>query len=648
MSLVFAALVFLLPMCGALLLSYLVEVRVPYLVRISFSFVVGLIAFSLLSFALAWLIGLTWVSIGVAALGSFLIPVVVTSRVRRNAIEEFKAQLFLLKSLTWNRSKILAVVFVCFGVVFLALVFDRGFYEDNGAIMTKNVDNYADLTLHLALVNSFVHGNNFPPKHPALPKASLSYPFLVDYHAAILVKLGVKESCAFLIQNLLLVVSFVILLWWFAVALTGDRLAGVLSPILLFFNGGLGWTMLVQESRDSQDGLFGLLKNLPHDYTSFENLYRFNNSLIYWFIPMRSMLLAAPVLCTVWIFWLQAIDKVDTNRKNQLLFASGVLAGLMPLVHAHSFAILLATGAMLAFLFRAWKGWIVFALTALALALPQILSVILGSEVQPAKFLDWNFGWEKGSNNFFWYWFLNTGFFIPTLLLALAVFRRKGLLRSESILFYLPFTLWFIVPNLIKVAPWIWDNIKFFYIWFLASVPIVALAISLAWKKKSFWRLGASALFLLLVISSVLDFYRLFTSATAFEVYSKPDVEFGNFLREKTPVGSVILSSSVHNSHVLLTGRKTFLGYPGVLWTHGLSYDGYEEKLLSIYKGQPGAEEILKQEQIQYIIVTLKETTWAKDKGFEINMDFLNRFPSEDFKPSGSDQVFRLYKVPQS
>ena len=36
------------------------------------------------------------------------------------------------------------------------------------------------------------------------------------------------------------------------------------------------------------------------------------------------------------------------------------------------------------------------------------------------------------------------------------------LVGKRLLLFYLPFTLCFIIPNFVKMAPWIWDNIKVF------------------------------------------------------------------------------------------------------------------------------------------------------------------------------------------
>jgi hypothetical protein len=57
------------------------------------------------------------------------------------------------------------------------------------------------------------------------------------------------------------------------------------------------------------------------------------------------------------------------------------------------------------------------------------------------------------------------------------------LVPKRLLLFYLPFTLCFIIPNFLKMAPWIWDNIKVLYYWWLASAPLVALLLARLWRR---------------------------------------------------------------------------------------------------------------------------------------------------------------------
>ena len=98
-------------------------------------------------------------------------------------------------------------------------------------------------------------------------------------------------------------------------------------------------------------------------------------------------------------------------------------------------------------------------------------------------------------HNIVWFWFVNTGLFIPLLVVCLA-WRGKFALPPRLLKFYAPFLLCFIVPNLVKVAPWIWDNIKVLFLWYVASVPLVAWLLARWWQQRSAFRWLAPAVHL--------------------------------------------------------------------------------------------------------------------------------------------------------
>src|SRR5205085_12242019 len=139
-----------------------------------------------------------------------------------------------------------------------------------------------------------------------------------------------------------------------------------------------------------------------------------------------------------------------------------------------------------------------------------------GSSVEAESFFGWNFGWDKGAENFAWFWLKNTGLLIP-LIVAAFLWRgdkhdgREYLVSPQLLLFYLPFTLCFIVPNLIKLAPWVWDNIKILFYWWIASAPIVALLLARLWEGNILHRTAAGALLVVLTLAGGLDVFALLT-----------------------------------------------------------------------------------------------------------------------------------------
>ncbi len=179
------------------------------------------------------------------------------------------------------------------------------------------------------------------------------------------------------------------------------------------------------------------------------------------------------------------------------MIAAGIIAGLLPLVHAHSFVAVMAVGGVIALVQRRWRDWILFFLAASLVALPQMWWSTHNSSVNAATFFDWQFGWDRDKDNPVWFWLKNTGLFIPLILAAILWLGKKRLVSRRLLLFYLPFTLCFIVPNLVKMAPWVWDNIKVLFYWWLASAPIVALLLARLWHQRGLRRILAVVLFCL-------------------------------------------------------------------------------------------------------------------------------------------------------
>src|SRR5262249_39068221 len=158
-------------------------------------------------------------------------------------------------------------------------------------------------------------------------------------------------------------------------------------------------------------------------------------------VPERALLLGLPVAICVFTQWRLALQEEEdsgeesvetplapasplapapsathprrwTNETNQSrirrMMAAGVVAGLLPLVHAHTFLAVMAVASCLALLFRRWLSWVVFFATAIGVAAPELVWLARGS-LKANSFLGWHVGWESGTHDLFWFWFVNTG-----------------------------------------------------------------------------------------------------------------------------------------------------------------------------------------------------------------------------------------------
>jgi hypothetical protein len=318
------------------------------------------------------------------------------------------------------------------------------------------------------------------------------------------------------------------------------------------------------------------------------------------------------------------------------MIAAGVAAGLLPLVHAHSFIVVMGMGACLALLFVRWRDWITFFIVASAIAVPQLLWSTYHSAVNAGTFFAWELGWDRGQDNPIWFWFKNTGFFIPLILAAVLLKTNGFLVRKRLLFFYLPFTLCFIIPNFVKLAPWIWDNIKVLYYWWLASAPLVALLLAKLWRNGPILRVAAVILFVVVTLAGALDVAGIaLRSSTKYEIFSAEGVAFAELVKEKTPPHALVIHAPVHNTPVFLTGRRSLMGYPGHIWTHGLQFMQREGEIKRMYLGAPDAMQLMKKYNVDYAVVGPLERQVVA-----VNDSFFSQF-----EKVGQVGEYSLYKI---
>jgi len=124
--------------------------------------------------------------------------------------------------------------------------------------------------------------------------------------------------------------------------------------------------------------------------------------------------------------------------------------------------------------------------------------------------------------------------------------------------------------------------------------------------------------------------------ADTLKEFSKEAVETGEKLKEITPRDSIFLTYKLHNSPVSnLAGRSIMMGYPGLLWVHGINYQDREKDINEIFAGADNAKPLIEKNSIDYIVV---ESSDPQD--MYINRAFLNQYPI--ILDSGN---YSIYKV---
>ena len=646
---------------GGTALTYLYDRHAPLLVRLAAGTCTGLAALSFVAYLLAAAFGVSWAPVLVAAVLTGLPAVFAT-------VPGYRRQLRTALASNWTTTRravarVRAATFARLviglsGAVALWGVIDRSMILRPDGIYTGIRHSFGDLPFHLATVSRFVADNNVPPEHPAFAGVPFTYPFLSDFLSALMVAAGAELRTAIVLPALLGVFSFAVLIYAWALDLTDDRLAAWLAPVLVLMGGGLGWIVFLQEASQHPANLWSFVRQLPHDYTIGEQGWRWGNVITALLIPQRGLQLALPLAVVIFRQWWLADREaqsvaaddargptgrdVPTARRllngpshERRMWAAGVVAGLLPLIHGHSYLVVMGLASCLVWLTGSRRGWLRFFVAAITIGAPAILWLAFAGSAQSSSFVGWAFGWDRRDQNVLVFWLANTGAVIPLILWAVLSRHGRQIVGSRLRRFYLPFLLCFVVPNVVRLAPWIWDNVKILVYWFLASAPIVALILA-HWYRRGSWRRAlACALFVSLTAAGALDLWRVLSGAALARVLDKPAVEFATLVASTTEPTAMVLHAPIHNSPVVLTGRRSFMGYPGHLWTHGLSYRSRELELRRIYRGGRDAASLIDRHRIDYVVVGPDERRFEA-----VNDAFFSRFPL-----AGEQGTYRLFRT---
>lgn len=445
---------------------------------------------------------------------------------------------------------------------------------------------YGDLCLHLGIATS-LRNAPFPPDYSILPGVLLGYPFLGDSMVTSMLLCGGDLTASFVLTGTLMMalvyLGFVILAW----ELTRRKSAVALAFVLMFINGGLGFLYTF-------DGVFKDSTMLKNVFTGFYNApanmpelnLRWVNVICDMMIPQRTLLCGWTVLLPA-LYMLTDAVRTDSTRRFALL---GAWAGLMPMVHTHSFFALglMSVGVMLHQLVcapadargRRFLRYLAYGLPALALALPQLLTWTFPQTIDGGS-LRLRFNWVNNQGDgrlidgYFWFWIKNVGLVYLCMVPAALSAKKGSFLRSIS----LGALTIYAVAELIQFQPNPYDNNKLFYVAYMLMTPIAALYLVRLWDRLRGVRgralmaclfIGASTLSGALSIGrEVISDYQLFSAA---------EVRAAAFIEENLPADAVVLTGDQHNNAVAaLTGRDIVCGTGSYLYYHGIDYSAQRE-----------------------------------------------------------------------
>jgi hypothetical protein len=503
-----------------------------------------------------------------------------------------------------------------------------------GFAATEHV--WSDSPFHSSLVTMFAYRDTYPPTYPIALGHALNYPFLIDFVSGALLRYGFDLRLSFVVVNVLLHASVFLGVALIVLRLTGSVRGAVLSAVVLFLLGNIGFVAVPGDVADAH-GLGSWLGNVPWSYTGDSagiggrerlgtGLYLANPVFIH-LLPRRS----AAFGMSVGVALLLLMDNLIRQRSTGAAVLVGLTAGVLPRVHAY-------TGITLGIVGVVWVGrelltgrrhlldvarslagpLAVAGAIAAVIAVPELLKL----REDTSQYLAFWPGWIGEPRDAFadggvlralaisvFFWVLNGGLLI--LLLPRAWFRGNDALRR----WYLPFMGVFLFGFLVRTQPWDWDNNNYFAWWQLATVVLVVPLVA-SWmdSRARVARVGAALSIFGLCVGGVLSF--LYAGEHRMGLWTGGEVKFAEDVRHATPKDAAILTSNGHTEVVNgLSGRQVVMGFTGWLSTRGLDWARYERDVIAMLSGDVRR---MRELGVDYVVIGPWETALAAEKKFEL------------------------------
>src|SRR5688572_9230222 len=378
-------------------LTYTYEEDEPLASRLCAGACIGFALMGLVGFVVALGLGLSGITLAVtAALTAAPLLLLIRASYRSRVSADVNAAISGISGATTNPNRWHFIYFLFYAAVAISmwLIFQRALLEQTDGIYTGVLNNYGDLPFHISVITRFAYGQNFPPEDPTFAGVRFTYPFITDFISALFVRAGTSLRHAMFLENYIIVVALVGVLHRFGQRLVRNRTAAILTPLLILLNGGFGWALLWDDVKKIEGGVFQVLRHIPHSYTilpEIEKGWRWGNSITSLLVTQRGFLLGIPLAVIVFTLWWTVLraDKSEPpalaggpkKRANppadaggsdaffllpsaKRMLAAGVITGLLPLIHAHSFiSIMLVAAFLVPWIYR--RAWIAYAAAAI-------------------------------------------------------------------------------------------------------------------------------------------------------------------------------------------------------------------------------------------------------------------------------------------
>lgn len=501
-------------------------------------------------------------------------------------------------------------------VGYFLFLFARMFWVDAEGMAAGHWFVWGDWPLHIAQAMVFAEKDPsvWFAYHPVFADGQMTYPFLSNLLSGLAMRMGVPLVPAMLGQSMLLSVGLILGLYFFFRRLSGSEARALIATNLFLLAAGFGFIFYLNDL--TQGGSF-----IPSEMISVwrEQDWFSGNFVVGLLVPQRAFLLG--IVLSLWSMIGLLAGMAPGGRKLWILLG-GLAAGLLPIAHAHSLiALAFLVGAIFLVYWKRWRELAWYAIPAALLGALLIKIFILGGVSRPG-FMAWHFGYAATSiPGWLYFWVRVWGLMIPSAAFGLWLIWRQRESRELRAL-GLGALLLFLVANLVRFQPILWDNSKIFLWVYLVFSLLAAEAVVKAWEKKRALGIGLLALLAFTGILELILLQRV--ELNTHRMMTKEELSLMEKVRQETGPVDRFLTATIHNHPVMIMGaRPILMGYQGWVYNYGLEFKQTEEDISLMFAGGEEALPLLKKHRIKFVYLGPSERD-----GMKANEDFyLARFP---------------------
>lgn len=474
---------------------------------------------------------------------------------------------------------------------------------------------WADWALHIALAARFAYQPvaSWFDSYPLYAGAKLTYPSTVNLISGVLMRGGLDLVTSFLIPSFIFSLGFLLSYLYFVRIFFTKQLPHAVAVVVFFCSGGLGAFLLLFEHR-LIDVLF--MTDLVTTQVDAWDIHT-NNVLASMLFSQRAFLLGFPlaisVMTAVWNIFTEG--RKYGQHTNRLLVICGITGGLLPIIHTHSFLILVLFSFWTFLLsLRKFSLWLWYGVPAVGVSL-LVFRFFLSGNVSSGEFISFHPGWlaEGGALSWVWFWVKNWGVFFIGAIVGTALFYQQK--KKSAVMLTLFFWTVFAAGNLVQFQPQLWDNTKIFAYAYAGLAPAFVYLLIFLWKRKV-TKIIAILIAVAAIFSGGIDLlHNLNFETKSYRMLSAQQIQLGEWVRTHTPHDAVFASSDrISNPIAMIGGRAVLLGYEGWMFNFNLPYAERDKDLEVFYKNPTAFAQFTEKYSVDYILVGDEEEQYQPDK----------------------------------